>query len=144
MKLHGYLVPLLVLLASCRGPEQKNRPESVSPSQPTANAIVAGRCTSIVPTGKRHESFIFTIDVASVRQGKFESAELGFELYHDGGGRDLLTALSVQRTSNRDNPITFDKTKVLIVTINPISEPYTLREVRVNAKVTKWRIEARK
>jgi len=146
MKLIRLLVPLLLLTSSCRSttPQGQLKPRLSTPS--TKNIVVLGRCSNIVPTGKRHETFIFTVDVTSVREGKFEHSQAVFELYHDFGGRDLLTALSAKRTSNRGKPVTFafDKTKVIVLTVKPNAEPYPYMKKRfgVNTKVRDWRIEA--
>ncbi len=62
---------------------------------------VQGKFVSIHPTGKRHQSFVFTFRIKNGLHGPGRAATpidelVRFELYQDFGGRDLVAELNGQ------------------------------------------------
>lgn len=75
------------------------------------NLIFVGRCKKIRPTGKRHQSYIFTFEITRVIAGTFDRREITFELFADFGGSYLLGQIGYDRENN------FDAEKEIEVTL---------------------------
>lgn len=94
----------LVVLACSEAPDlngTQNAPQSITARSSNQLVHVQGKFVSIQPTGKRHQSFVFTFRIQDELHGPGQAPTpkdelIRFELYHDGGGRDLIAKLSGQ------------------------------------------------
>ena len=97
----SYPIVLIAVLTACSGPSHVQQKGTESPVNSATAQIelvhVQGAFTGILPTGKRHQSFVFTFHVEDALYGELTDTEIRFELYQDFGGRDLIAAISGQK-----------------------------------------------
>ncbi len=90
------LIPVLTACSVSSHVKQGTDSPVDSAAAQTELVYLQGRFTGNVPTGKRHQSFIFTFHVEAALHSASTDTDIRFELYQDFGGRDLIAALSGQ------------------------------------------------
>jgi len=65
--------------------------------------IFKGTLLSVTPTGKAHQSYIFTMKVDKVLEGKYKEKEISFECYAGNHGNELLEYFNCI-VENADSP----------------------------------------
>lgn len=94
----------LVVLACSEAPDlngTQNAPQSITARSSNQLVHVQGKFVSIHPTGKRHQSYVFTFRIQDELHGPWQAPTpidelVRFELSHDFGGGDLVAELSGQ------------------------------------------------
>lgn len=73
--------------------------------------VFVGKCKSVKPTGKRHQSYIFTFEILRVLAGKNinDKREISFERFNDFGGRFLLNQISQRGINSKEFQLDSEK-----------------------------------
>ena len=79
-KVYLFLSALLLAISAFSQTEENEFPK----------LIFKGTLLSVSPTGKAHQSYIFTMKVDKVIEGKYKEKEISFECYAGNHGNDLL------------------------------------------------------
>jgi hypothetical protein len=69
------------------------------PDRPAARATLIARPVLVIPTGKRHQSYVVHFQVQRVEQGEWNEDLAIVELSQDHGGRQLLQDLGLDKVS---------------------------------------------
>ncbi len=104
----------------------QDAPLSISARSSNRLVHVQGKFVSIHPTGKRHQSYVFTFRIQDELHGPWQAPTpidelVRFELYHDFGGGDLVADLSGQNSpggasfADATRPVTNSHTYQLVL-----------------------------
>lgn len=64
--------------------------------------VFKGKLLSVVPTGKRHQSYIFTFEVEKIIKGKYKNKEVSFECYAGYHGNEILKNMNCRPVKNEE------------------------------------------
>lgn len=105
--------------------------------------IVVAQPQWLVPTGKRHQSYVVAFCVRKVVEGQWGEDLLIVELYHDFGGRRMLRDLGITENWGREWMWRGHPETPMRLTVRPIPLRGSGRPgLVVNADLESWTVES--